>query len=59
MLLDLFAGVYVSDYETAKAWYVRLLGSEPTFVASDIVNQRADDLLLVVVTLARRREVYD
>lgn len=35
MLLDLFAGVYVRDYETAKAWYVRLLGSEPTFIASD------------------------
>ena len=35
MLLDLSAGVYIRDYETAKAWYVRLLGSEPTFVASD------------------------
>lgn len=35
VLLDLFAGVYVRDYEAAKAWYVRLLGSEPTFLASD------------------------
>ncbi len=31
--LDLFAGIPVSDYETAKAWYVRLLGAEPSFIA--------------------------
>lgn len=35
MPLALFAGVYVRDYETAKAWYMRLLGSEPSFLASD------------------------
>jgi predicted enzyme related to lactoylglutathione lyase len=35
MPLDLFAGIYVRDYEAAKGWYERLLGSEPTFVASD------------------------
>ena len=35
MPLDLFAGIYVRDYEAAKAWYVRVLGSEPTFLASD------------------------
>lgn len=35
MPLDLFAGIYVRDYEAAKHWYERLLGSEPTFVASD------------------------
>jgi catechol 2,3-dioxygenase-like lactoylglutathione lyase family enzyme len=35
MPLDLYAGIYVRDYEAAKAWYVRLLGSEPTFIASD------------------------
>jgi len=33
MALDLFAGIPVSDYEAAKPWYERLLGSEPTFVA--------------------------
>jgi predicted enzyme related to lactoylglutathione lyase len=33
MTLDLFAGNRVSDYETAKAWYERLLGGEPTFIA--------------------------
>jgi len=35
MFLDLFAGVYVHDYESAKPWYVRLLGAEPSFIASD------------------------
>jgi hypothetical protein len=35
MPLDLFAGIYVSDYEAAKPWYVRLLGSEPAFNATD------------------------
>ncbi len=33
MPLDLFAGIPVSDYEAAKPWYERLLGSEPSFVA--------------------------
>jgi catechol 2,3-dioxygenase-like lactoylglutathione lyase family enzyme len=33
MPLALFAGVRVSDYETARAWYERLLGGEPTFLA--------------------------
>jgi catechol 2,3-dioxygenase-like lactoylglutathione lyase family enzyme len=31
MPLDLFAGIPMSDYEAAKAWYVRLLGAEPSF----------------------------
>ncbi|MGW5359369.1 VOC family protein [Actinopolymorpha pittospori] len=35
MPLDLFAGIYVRDYEAAKPWYERLLGCEPTFVATD------------------------
>ncbi|MBT2391063.1 MULTISPECIES: VOC family protein [Streptomyces] len=35
MPIDLFAGIYVSDYEAAKAWYVRVLGSEPAFLPSD------------------------
>jgi hypothetical protein len=33
VFLDLFAGIRVSDYETAKAWYERLLGAEPSFIA--------------------------
>lgn len=35
MPLDLFAGIYVRDFEAAKAWYVCVFGSEPTFLASD------------------------
>jgi predicted enzyme related to lactoylglutathione lyase len=35
MPLDLYAGIYVRAYETAKTWYVRLLGSEPSLVASE------------------------
>jgi catechol 2,3-dioxygenase-like lactoylglutathione lyase family enzyme len=29
--MDLFAGICVRDYEAAKRWYERLLGSEPAF----------------------------
>lgn len=36
MLLALFAGVYVSQFEPAKEWYVRLLGREPSFFPNDI-----------------------
>jgi catechol 2,3-dioxygenase-like lactoylglutathione lyase family enzyme len=31
--MDLFAGIHVRDYEAARGWYERLLGSEPAFVA--------------------------
>jgi catechol 2,3-dioxygenase-like lactoylglutathione lyase family enzyme len=34
MPLDLFAGIHVRDYDAALAWYTRLLGSEPDFLAS-------------------------
>jgi hypothetical protein len=33
MALELFAGVRVSDYESARSWYERLLGAEPSFLA--------------------------
>jgi hypothetical protein len=33
--LDLYAGIPVADYAAALKWYERLLGSPPTFVASD------------------------
>jgi catechol 2,3-dioxygenase-like lactoylglutathione lyase family enzyme len=33
MALDLYAGIRVSDYQAAKAWYERLLGREPSFIA--------------------------
>jgi predicted enzyme related to lactoylglutathione lyase len=35
MPVDLYAGIPVRDYAAALAWYERLLGSPPTFVASD------------------------
>ncbi|MBA9002473.1 VOC family protein [Thermomonospora cellulosilytica] len=35
MALELFAGIPVADYAAALEWYERLLGSPPTFVASD------------------------
>jgi hypothetical protein len=35
MAVDLYAGIPVSDYAAALAWYERLLGSPPMFVASD------------------------
>jgi predicted enzyme related to lactoylglutathione lyase len=33
--LDLYAGIPVNDYPAALAWYERLLGSAPTFIASE------------------------
>jgi catechol 2,3-dioxygenase-like lactoylglutathione lyase family enzyme len=36
MALDLFAGISVSNLETALAWYERLLGTPPTFFPNDI-----------------------
>ncbi len=50
MPLDLYAGIYVRDYEAARSWYVGLLGSEPDFVASDTeaVWELADHRSLVI-----------
>ena len=36
MVLDLFAGIPVSDYERAVAWYERLLGSAPAFLPNEV-----------------------
>lgn len=33
MPIALFAGIPVRDYEAAKTWYVRFLGTEPSFIA--------------------------
>lgn len=33
--IDLFAGVPVSDYTAAAAWYERLLGAPPSFLPND------------------------
>lgn len=35
MAVDLFAGIPVSDYVRALAWYERLFGTTPTYVAGD------------------------
>jgi hypothetical protein len=32
---DLFAGIRVSDFDTARAWYERLLGGPPAFLPHD------------------------
>ncbi|HWD77473.1 MAG TPA: VOC family protein [Kribbella sp.] len=34
--MDLFAGISVRDYETAVAWYEKLLGAPPSFLPNDI-----------------------
>ena len=33
---ELFAGIPVSDYATATAWYERLFGASPSFLPNDI-----------------------
>lgn len=33
MALALFSGICVTDHDTGVAWYSRLLGAEPSFVA--------------------------
>jgi catechol 2,3-dioxygenase-like lactoylglutathione lyase family enzyme len=49
--LELFAGIRVSDYETAKAWYERLLGAEPSFFAhaTEAVWELAEHRSLFIV----------
>jgi catechol 2,3-dioxygenase-like lactoylglutathione lyase family enzyme len=51
MALDLFAGVRVSDYETARSWYERLLGAEPSFSphATEAVWELAEHRFLFIV----------
>lgn len=47
--VELFAGIPVSNYEAALAWYERLFGSPPAFLPNDIE---------AVWELAERRYVY-
>ena len=49
MLLALFAGIYVSDYEAATEWYGRLFGEEPSFIPNDTE---------AVWELAEHRSIY-
>ncbi|GAA4434912.1 VOC family protein [Actinokineospora soli] len=36
MAVDLFAGIPVSDYAAALAWYEKLFGGPPAFVPNDV-----------------------
>jgi len=36
VVLDLFAGLPVTDYQRAVAWYEKLLGAEPSFLPNDV-----------------------
>jgi catechol 2,3-dioxygenase-like lactoylglutathione lyase family enzyme len=36
MTVDLFAGIPVSDFERALAWYEQLLGAPPAFFPNDV-----------------------
>jgi len=36
MTVDLFAGLPVSDFQRALAWYERLLGTEAAFLPNDV-----------------------
>jgi hypothetical protein len=51
MALELFAGIRVSDYETAKPWYERLFGAEPSFIphATEAVWEIAEHRFLFIV----------
>jgi catechol 2,3-dioxygenase-like lactoylglutathione lyase family enzyme len=51
MALELFAGNRVSDYESARAWYERLLGAEPSFLphATEAVWELAEHRWLFIV----------
>lgn len=56
MALDLFAGMRVRDYTAAKAWYERLLGSQPSFIAhaTEAVWELAEHRWLFIVEDAER-----
>ena len=49
--MDLFAGNRVSDFETARAWYERLLGREPSFLphATEAVWEIAEHRFVYIV----------
>lgn len=56
MAVDLFAGIAVGDYKAALAWYERLLGSPPTYVAGEFeaVWELAEHRSLFVERLPER-----
>ena len=56
MTLDLFAGLPVSDYQRALAWYEQLLGSAPAFLPNEreAVWELAEHRYLYVEVLPER-----
>jgi catechol 2,3-dioxygenase-like lactoylglutathione lyase family enzyme len=54
--VDLFAGLAVSEYQRALAWYKRLMGSEPTFLpnATEAVWELAEHRYLYIAELPER-----
>ena len=63
MPVDLFAGIPVTDYAAALAWYERLFGSPPSFCPNDteavweLAEHRyvfVDDLEALVAQVAER-----
>ncbi|HEV7847035.1 MAG TPA: VOC family protein [Thermoleophilaceae bacterium] len=56
MALDLFAGIRVTDFAAARAWYERLLGAEPSFTphATEAVWELAEHRFLFIVEDAER-----
>ena len=52
-MVDLFAGVRVSDYAASLAWYERLFGSPPSFVpnATEAVWQLAEHAFVFIEQL--------
>jgi catechol 2,3-dioxygenase-like lactoylglutathione lyase family enzyme len=51
MALDLYAGIRVSEYQAARAWYERLLGREPSFIphATEAVWELAEHRSLYIL----------
>ncbi|SDT35392.1 VOC family protein [Microlunatus soli] len=56
MANGLFAGIPVRDFRAALAWYVRLLGAEPSFYPNDIeaVWQLAENQFVYIVQQPER-----
>lgn len=54
--MDLFAGIFVAEYEAAREWYERLLGREPSFLphATEAVWELAEHRFLYIVEDAER-----
>ena len=56
MALALFAGICVTDFQAARPWYERLLGSEPSFLPheTEAVWELAENRSVYIVEDAER-----